>query len=408
MSLMCQQNSYLKELNTHVKSCKAASSYVSNDGKLIKIQCFEVILEDTILFPEGGGQPDDRGTINDIPVLRVLRVGENAVHFIQSEIQENAKVFVKLDWPRRFDHMQQHTAQHLITAIIDQTFGYQTTSWSLGTDIVSIELNTHSLSSDQMVEIETKVNECIRNNIAVLTTLYKDKDDPELTKSRCLGLPNDHVGPVRMVAIEGIDNALCCGTHASNLTHVQAIKLLETEKGKKNKVNLKFIAGQRLLQFVGQSYQRERTLTAILKGPQDKQCELADKAIRGWKALQKTCNLQLREIATLEATLFKQSAHKETIFIHHRKDGDNDYMSVLVAALGNENLPKLITVGDDKEGGMFVFAGPDHLVQDLGKQICDVFEGKGAPSKSMFRGKTSKLANRKKAEKLIREYLKLE
>ncbi|BFZ22576.1 hypothetical protein BsWGS_25615 [Bradybaena similaris] len=388
MSFMCQQNSYLKELQTKVRSCKTATLALVENGKKTTVQGYEVILNDTILFPEGGGQPDDRGTINDVPVLRITRVGKDAVHFVAVEIPENGDAILKLDWQRRFDHMQQHTAQHLITALADHKFGFKTTSWNIGTDIVSIELDTPLITDEQLNEIEISANEKIRDNVPVVVTLYGDKSDPELKKFRGLGLPADQEGPVRVLTIEGIDSTLCCGTHISSLSHIQAIKMLGAEKGKKNKMNVLFLAGGRLL-----------------KGPADNHCELADKAVKGMKLLQKTSNQQLREIATLEAAMFKQANQKDKVFVKHRKEGDNDYMSVLIGELATEDIPKLITVGDDKEGGMFILAGSDELLKELGQQICDLFEGKGAPSKGMFRGKAGKLNTRQKAESLLRDYV---
>ncbi|KAH9509821.1 Alanyl-tRNA editing protein Aarsd1-B [Bulinus truncatus] len=396
------------KFHTRVKSCHPVCESLLVEGKKTKVQGYNIVLEDTILFPEGGGQVSSLQAINDVPVMKVSRVGADAVHFVTSEIPPETVVSLKLDWTRRFDHMQQHTAQHLITAVTDRKFGFQTTSWNLGTDIVTIELDTLSLALDQIREIEEAVNKSIRENISVKPTFYSDKDDPELKKFRGLGLPLDHVGPVRVLSIEGIDDALCCGTHVSNLSHIQAIKLLGAEKGKKNKVNLSFLAGERLLKYVGEAFCREKTLTGILKGPAEKHWELADKAVKSSKNMQKTCNVQLRELATLEVALYKQLPNKENVFIKHRNDGDNDYISVLMSELGDESLPKLITMGDDKEGGVFVLSGPEDLVKELGNKICDIFEGKGAANKGTFRGKATNLANRIKAERLLREYLCLD
>ncbi|XP_012936107.1 alanyl-tRNA editing protein Aarsd1-A [Aplysia californica] len=406
MSLKCQKDSYLKEFQTRVKSCTPAKKTLLVEGKKTSVEGYNIILEDSILFPEGGGQPDDRGTINDIPVLSISRSGEDAVHFTKTEISVGSEVTLQLDWDRRFEFMQQHTAQHLITAMADHKFGFQTTSWDIGTDIVTIELDTPSITTEQLRNIEDSANESLRNNVSVGPSFYQDKDDPELKKFRGLGLPDDHVGVVRVLTIEGIDNALCCGTHVSNLSHIQAIKILGAEKGKKSKMNLLFLAGVRLLRYSANTYSREKTLTGVLKGPGEKHCELAEKAVKSFKTLQKTCTTQSREIATLEAQLYKQAQDKDTVFVKHRKDGDNDYVTVLIAELADENLPKLVTTGDDKDGGMFVLAGPQILIQELGPKICEVFHGKGAPSKGLFRGKAPKPeSQRGKAESLLREYV---
>lgn len=148
--------------------------------------------------------------------------------------------------------------QHLITAVADQTFGFATTSWyavlfdlgyimkwvfvcvrnrysfvclrvcvclcvcrSLGERTSSIELDTPQMTDDQLEQLEFLVNEKIREARPMYPTLYADKADPGLAKVRTRGLPDDHEGPVRIVSIDGIENNMCCGTHVSNLSHLQ-------------------------------------------------------------------------------------------------------------------------------------------------------------------------------------------
>lgn len=121
---MCQCDSYLKSATSKVCSVTPNEKIIeSQDGKKVKTKGYDVVLDDTILFPEGGGQPDDRGTMNGFPVLRVTRKGAEAIHFVESPIDTGIDVQLQIDWVRRFDHMQQHTGQHLITAITG-TFAY--------------------------------------------------------------------------------------------------------------------------------------------------------------------------------------------------------------------------------------------------------------------------------------------
>ncbi|MGH0128075.1 UNVERIFIED_CONTAM: hypothetical protein FKN15_004515 [Acipenser sinensis] len=131
---------------TSVVSCRPAELKIDKSGKKEKVKGFNIILKDTILFPEGGGQPDDQGVLNDIPVLRVTRQGADAVHFVTSPLEEGVEVQMKVDWERRFNHMQQHSGQHLITAIADSMFGFKTTSWKDGDNefmnIIANEIGT--------------------------------------------------------------------------------------------------------------------------------------------------------------------------------------------------------------------------------------------------------------------------
>lgn len=410
MSLACQQNSYLKELNTSVVSCKPALINTVQQGKKVKLQCYEIILEDTVLFPEGGGQPDDRGSISkqtgDVEVIKVERRGATAVHYALDEVTPGSEVIVKVDWERRFDHMQQHTGQHLITAVTDSLFGFKTTSWNLGEQTSFIELDTPAMSEEQLQKVEQIVNEKIRDQVPVIPRVFEDKNDPTLKQFRAKGLPDDHVGLVRVCDIDGIDAALCCGTHVSNLTHLQAIKLLGTEKGKKDKTNLTFVAGNRVLKYLGRSYQAERELTGILKGPLDKHAELAEKAVKGFKSCQKLCQTLMKEVAMLEAEAFNKTTAKEPMFCHFRKDADADYMNILVSQIlaVNPDCVCLVFVGDDQESGLFTLAGPQDVVTMMGPQLAEILEAKGAVTGGRYRGKVSKMSQRNKAEKMLKEF----
>ncbi|XP_041372011.1 alanyl-tRNA editing protein Aarsd1-like [Gigantopelta aegis] len=405
MAFAYQKDSYLKQLTSEVKSCTPAQRKVTQNGKPEVVDGFDVILEDTILFPEGGGQPDDRGTINNIEVLQITRKGATPINFIQEELSPGTTVDLHLDWSRRFDHMQQHSGQHLISALLESMYGFPTPSWYLGVKVSFVELDTPKMSQDQIAELENVSNEKIREAIPVTVSVYS-KNDPEFQKIETRGLPGDHEGDIRMINIEGgIDSNPCCGTHVSNLSHLQAIKLLYAEKGKKGKTNLYFVVGNRVLSYLGRCCEVEKTLTGILKGPLDDQVQLAERAVKGMKMAQKGMNTLLKDIAVLEAYKFNSQPSEDSVFIHYRKDGDPDYMNILVEEIKDKNITCFVTVGDDKGAGNFLLYGQEELVQEVGPKICDIMEGKGAGHLRKYRGKVNKVGNRNKAEKLLRQYL---
>lgn len=229
-------------------------------------------------------KPSDSGTIDGRPVVSVRRDGNEAVHLVCSRdpLTPGAQVLVAVDWNKRFDHMQQHSGQHLITAVADQTFSLATTSWNLGEQVSYIELDANTISDETIDKLELIVNEKIRASLPVSIDLL-DENDEQLAEVRSrMDLPADQRGPIRVITIEGVDRNTCCGTHVSNLshlqvlnvnvvnrysiwTHFQAIKLLYTEKGKKNKTNLYFIAGNRVLSYLDKCVKRDKLLTTVLK-----------------------------------------------------------------------------------------------------------------------------------------------
>ncbi|XP_064225365.1 alanyl-tRNA editing protein Aarsd1 isoform X4 [Aotus nancymaae] len=336
MAFRCQRDSYAREFTTTVVSCHPAELQTEgSNGKKEVLSGFHVVLEDTLLFPEGGGQPDDRGTINDIPVLRVTRRGEQADHFTQTPLDPGSQVLVQVDWERRFDHMQQHSGQHLITAVADHLFKLKTTSWELGRFRSVIELDSPSVTAEQVAAIEQSVNEKIRDQLPV-NVQELSLDDPEVEQVRGRGLPDDHAGPIRVVTIKGIDSNMCCGTHVSNLSDLQVIKMLGTEKGKKNKTNLIFLAGNRVLKWMGRSHGTEKALTALLKCGAEDHVEAVKKLQNSTKLLQKNNLSLLRDLAVHIAHSLRNSPDWGGVVVLHRKEGDSEFMNIIANEIGSE------------------------------------------------------------------------
>ncbi|XP_075206076.1 alanyl-tRNA editing protein Aarsd1-B-like isoform X3 [Anomaloglossus baeobatrachus] len=383
-------------------SCSPAQLKSDFGGKKETLSGYNVILKDTVLFPEGGGQPDDRGFIGEVPVLRVTRQGPEAVHFVLSALEPGSEVLVKVDWSRRFDHMQQHSGQHLITAIADSLYGFKTTSWELGRQRSSIELDTPTMTNQQVEAVEQLVNQKIRQRVPVVVRVITD-EDAEFNQVRSRGLPDDHAGPVRIIDIEGVDANMCCGTHVSNLSDLQVIKILGTEKGKKNKTNLIFIAGERVLMYAARCYGVEKSLTGLLKSGLQDHVEAVEKLQKSVKSLQKNNLTLLRDLAVLTAQSFKNSPDRSKLFSLHRKEGDNEFMNIIANEIGTEDTIVFLTVGDEKTAGLFLLAGPPEIIDQVGPRAASILDGKGAGKKGRFQGKANKMSQRGEVEGLLQE-----
>ncbi|XP_044528413.1 alanyl-tRNA editing protein Aarsd1-like isoform X1 [Gracilinanus agilis] len=395
------------DFSTTVLSCRPAELLIdgsSNHKNKEKLSGYLVVLEDTLLFPEGGGQPDDRGSIDNIPVLRVTRRGSEADHFLLTPLAPGSQVQVQLDWERRFDHMQQHSGQHLITAVADHLFGLKTTSWELGRCRSTIELDSPMVLPEQIVAIEQSVNEKIRSRLPVIVRELSP-DDPEVEKVRGRGLPDDHAGPIRVITIEGVDSNMCCGTHVGNLSDLQVIKILGTEKGKKNKTNLVFLAGNRVLKWMERSHGSEKALTSLLKCGVEEHAEAVQKLQNSTKLLQKNNLNLLRDLAVLTAHSLRDSPDRGGMIALHRKDGDSEFMNIIANEIGIEDTLLFLTVGDEKGAGLFLLAGPVEAVDMLGPRVAELLQGKGAGKKGRFQGKATKLSRRAEVQALLQDYL---
>lgn len=226
--------------------------------------------EDTILFPEGGGQPHDTGTLDHHQVVSVVRKGSQAIHRVLADAPLNPgqACIQRIDWERRQDHMQQHSGQHLLSALFEQVYNYDTKSWWLGTDTSYIELdNKAPITQEHVQAIEDQCNAFIAQAIPVSVSVYPSLADvtSEEVKRATRGLPADHVGAIRVINIEGVDSNLCCGTHVSNLAQLQAIKLLHLERPNKSKLVLHFLVGNRIGKRFQAMFEREQKMNLLLK-----------------------------------------------------------------------------------------------------------------------------------------------
>src|SRR5437667_8843195 len=173
-------------------------------------QGFRVYLDRTAFYPESGGQPMDSGTLGGIPVRGLLEEGDAIAHVLVRAPQVE-RVQGKIDWPRRFDHMQQHTGQHALSAAFEMTRNYKTVSFHLGAAASSIDLDSDRLGQRQIEEAENLANEVVFENREVRIFFRPEAEASQLDWRK----PTGREGDVRLVEIDGFDLSACGGTHVS-------------------------------------------------------------------------------------------------------------------------------------------------------------------------------------------------
>lgn len=203
---------------------------------------YYVILEETAFYPHGGGQPCDEGRIQGVPVLDVISEGENVLHKLASLPGEDV-VTCEVDWKRRFDHMQQHSGQHLLSAVCRDLYQAMTVSFHLGTDYATIDIEQPELSPAQLAAIENEVNQQIYKNRTISSYFVTEE---ELAKLPLVKQPKVTEN-IRIVEIQDVEYNACGGTHVSATGEIGMIKLLKAEKQKGN-TRIYFKCGYRALQ----------------------------------------------------------------------------------------------------------------------------------------------------------------
>ncbi|RPI20653.1 MAG: alanyl-tRNA editing protein [Acidobacteria bacterium] len=379
-----EKNAYLTELKTEVVQAG------SEKGKHF------VVLRDTVFYPEGGGQPCDQGLINDVPVSSVRQENGKVHHYVERPLERGPALAV-IDWSRRYDHMQQHTAQHLLTALAQDRFGWSTTAFHLGVEVSDIELDAALLSPADLDSLE----EAIASEIRAARKVQTQRISParlEKMNVRTRGLPAGHQGQVRLVDIEGIDLNTCGGTHVSSTAEIEAVKLLSTEC-MRGGTRLYFVAGKRVRRRLAEHEARNVELRSLLGAPE------RDFAAAARLRLEQIQELQHRERAfrdELAEAASEAMAHRpEDILDAHFRSGDPAFLQSLAHRLQEKVRTKaaLLTAGSEGEGYFVVVAG-DRVscdVQALGRQVAILLKGKGGGTGRIFQGRVNTLAKRKDA-----------
>ena len=208
----------------------ARVTHRSDDGR-------RVYLDRSAFYPTSGGQPHDLGSLGDIPIVDVVDEGAGIAHVLAEPLcSEHADGVV--DWMRRFDHMQQHTGQHLLSAVFADRYGYDTLSVHFGPDYATLDLSTEVVPAEHLREAEECANALVTENRAVAVSFEDAAAAQGLRKA------SQREGELRVVAIEGVDRSACGGTHVRATGEIGPILLRRQEKMKRQ-ARIEFLCGNR-------------------------------------------------------------------------------------------------------------------------------------------------------------------
>jgi len=210
-----------------------------------------IYLDRTAFYPTSGGQPFDTGRLGAVEVVDVVDEGERIAHLLSAPVS-GERIRGRIDWSRRFDHMQQHTGQHLLSAVIAERFGHETVSVHFGRESSTLDLTTAGLSHDHVLEAERLANRAVTDNRPVTVEFE------EAAAATGLRKPSDRQGIIRIVTIDGLDRSACGGTHVRATGEIGTILIRQVERVRQV-TRLQFLCGERAIR-------RARTDADLLSG----------------------------------------------------------------------------------------------------------------------------------------------
>ena len=233
-------------------------------GTAVVCRCEEVkggwavVLDRTIFYPTGGGQPCDLGTLDGVSVLDVSDRDGEVVHLCAAPLPVGQTVTMEIDWARRFMLMQQHSGEHLVSGTVRAHFGYENVGFHMGSEVITIDFSGE-LTAAQLRQVESEVNDVIYQNIAT-EFLYPDAETLHTLPYRS---KKELSGWVRLVKFGEKDLCACCGLHVSHTGEIGLVKLLSTTKFH-NGSRVELLCGKRALDYLNTVADQNREISGLL------------------------------------------------------------------------------------------------------------------------------------------------
>lgn len=334
-----------------------------------------LVLNQTAFYPTGGGQPHDLGTIEDIPVASVELENDRIVHTLTAQLSEQVtSVNGKVDFDYRFDLMQQHTGQHIVSAIFKDLYGYETSSFHLGDISLTIDLSTDQLTTEQLALVERKANDVILQNLSIEKKFVTREDLSQYT----LHKPIEVEGPIRLVIIPDIDTNGCGGLHPHTTSEVRLIKLLDTEKIKK-KTRLSFLCGERAMRHYQMQHERVQAVATLLQTNHRNIASRLETVLEDRKEQQQLIKQLTEQLLPYEAERYIQS--EDIVIVDYLPEKDMGQLQQLAQLIVNQK-QESTTIFLTKNADFFSIIGvthPDHSehLQPLMQTLFKRWNGRG-------------------------------
>ena len=366
MKRLYYESSYIKNFTASVTGCRERK-----DGR------WEITLDQTAFFPEGGGQPWDTGTLGGADVLEVHERDGEVIHYTDRPLEAGRRGEGCLDWERRFDHMQGHSGEHILTGCIHRRFGYDNVGFHMGSEEITIDFNG-LLTGEELDEMEREANEAIYRNLPVqiLTPSPEELENMEYRSKKELS------GQVRITVIPGVDVCACCGTHVEHTGEVGLIKVLGMIHYKGG-VRISLLCGRKALLHTAKRQKQIASLSVLLAAKQDE----VPAAVERLKAEKEKLEMELSRMrqAQTEAKAAALPERSGGLAVFEEMDPVQlrRYCTLLYEGGKGDIVLACARRGD---GCLYVLGSSKRDMRSFSKKLNGLLRGKGGGSSLMAQG----------------------
>lgn len=360
------QDSHQKDFDAEVIDCQKIDDY------------YNVILDRTAFFPEGGGQSADEGTLNGVRVLDVQEEAGVIYHRTEQSLEIGITVHGILDYEKRFSRMQQHTGEHIVSGIVHELFKYDNVGFHLGHDEVTMDFNGE-LTVEELRMIEKRANEAVAANLPVVVT-YPSQNELKRLDYRS---KKEIMGEVRIVTIPGYDVCACCAPHTKYTGEIGLIKLTGIQNHKGG-VRVSMLCGFRALEDYNMKEENVSKISVLLSA---KPSEVAEHVERVQQEVRKY-KQKLQEFQQFYLERERRNITNSTVdFSVFMEEADNNIVRRFV-----DETKELcqgicaVFVGNDDQGYRYVMGSDTVDMKEYVKTMNENLQGKGGGSRQMVQG----------------------
>lgn len=359
---------------------------------------YHVILDQTYFYPEGGGQPSDKGKINGIDVNYVYKENGKVIHILNDKPVKEKDLTCEINWGRKYDFMQQHTGQHLLSAVFKNKYNLNTVGFNLSEDSLRIDLDKQ-ISKEKIKEVEEIVNDYIYENIEI-STLYPEKE--ALNKFNLRKEPSVE-NNIRVIKIGDIDYSPCGGTHLRNTGELGIIKITSIENYKGG-LRISFVCGKRALEDYSFKNNIITELKDILSIPPLNLIKEVKRYISELKKCEDKISELNKKLLEYQAEDLKNSAEVINgikVITKHFKDKTYNNVQLLSEILCNDNNIVCILGQTDDNTARLLLSRSEEInninMNDIIDQLLELIEGRGGGNQLKAQGGGSGVENINKA-----------
>jgi alanyl-tRNA synthetase len=374
------EDSHMREFTARVVSCEAAE------------KGFEIILDATAFYPEGGGQACDLGKLNDASVLDVRERGEMIVHLCDQPLEPGSEVRGAIDWARRFDLMQQHSGEHMVSGVIHRRYGYHNVGFHMGSEVITIDFDG-VIPVEDLASIEAEVNGGIWANLPLRCWYPSAEELPNVGYRTKKALP----WPVRVVEVPGFDKCACCGTHVKLTGEIGLVKLFNSIPCRGGS-RMEMACGRRAVELLTHAYDQNRQVSQAFSA------QITETGMAA-RRMNETLEQEKLRYAALQKKLFGFVAEGYVNYgnvLHFEENLDSVQIRILADAIAEGCGGRAaVFSGTEETGYAFALVTREGDLRPFGKAMTASLNGRGGGKPIFQQGRVS--AARADIEAFFRE-----